>query len=765
MKTLLQENRQQIQLNRKQSNKQTDTTRWILIVFTEKARNAFWAAQELSEQAEHPQIEPEHLLVTLVSQKNGIVPRLLSQISVDLGLILKSAKTELDKLPRIKGASQHTLSPALQSVAAQATIEATQLKDAYVSTEHLLLSLSTENVHKASSDLLKTHGVTKENIFEALISVRGSQRITDQNPEEKYEVLKRYGRDLTELARKGKLDPVIGRDEEIRRIMQVLSRRTKNNPVLIGEPGVGKTAVVEGLALRIVRGDVPEGLKYKKIIGLDIGALVAGAKYRGEFEERLKSVLKETTDSNGQIILFIDELHTVVGAGATEGSVDASNMLKPMLARGELYTIGATTLEEYRKYIEKDAALERRFQPVLISEPTVEDTVSILRGLRERYEIHHGVKFKDTALVAAAALSHRYINDRFLPDKAIDLIDEAASKLRTEIDSLPVELDESKRRIMQLEIEREALKKEKDKSSKDRLTLLENKLAKLKQQSEKLNFQWQEEKEAIQSSRLLKKESETIRHEIQQAQQESNYAKASELQYGRLPIVEGLLEKEEQRLNKENETPRMLKEEINEEDIAEIVSKWTHIPVNKLVESELHKLIGMEKQLGRRVVGQHDAVVAVSNAIRRARTGLQDQSRPLGSFIFLGPTGVGKTELAKSLAELLFGDETTMIRIDMSEYQERHAVSRIIGAPPGYVGHEEAGQLTEAVRRHPYSIVLLDEIEKAHPEIMNLMLQLLDDGRLTDGRGRTVDFKNTVIIMTSNLGSNYIAESFPGQIK
>ena len=716
------------------------------------------SAQQLAERSGHPQIEPEHLLVTLAEQQDGVVPGLLRKLSVEPATVIEAARARLAKLPTTQGGAQPALSPRLNSLVNTATSEAERLKDEYVSTEHLLVALSAEGRAAPAAQVLEALGVSKDRIYEALTAVRGSQRVTDQNPEGKYEALERYGRDLTELARRGKLDPVIGRDEEIRRLVQVLSRRTKNNPVLMGEPGVGKTAIVEGLAQRIVRGDVPEGLKEKKIVALDMGSLVAGAKYRGEFEERLKAVLKEITDSAGQIVLFIDELHTVVGAGAAEGSIDASNMLKPMLARGELHTIGATTLDEYRKYIEKDAALERRFQPVMVDEPTVEDTISVLRGLRERYEIHHGVRFKDAALVAAAVLSDRYISDRFLPDKAIDLIDEAASKLRTEIDSLPVELDEAQRRIMQLEIEREALRKETDAASKDRLTKLEKELADLKEEHTTLQTQWEHEKSAIQSSRGLKEELEALRHAIERAQQEGNYAEASELQYGRLPELEAKLRDAGSTSHADSDQSRMLKEEVDEEDIAEVVSKWTHIPVRRLVEGEIQKLLQMEQRLRDRVVGQEDAVVSVSNAIRRARAGLQDPNRPLGSFIFLGPTGVGKTELGRALAEFLFDAEDAMIRIDMSEYQEKHAVSRLIGAPPGYVGYEEGGQLTEAVRRRPYAVVLFDEIEKAHPEVLNVMLQLLDDGRLTDGKGRTVGFKNTVVIMTSNLGSQYIAE-------
>ncbi len=733
--------------------------------YTEKAREAVIAAQQLAEELNHAQIEPEHLLATLVEQADGIVPAVLRKLEVDPADLARSLRAELDRTPKAYGGSQPGLSERLRSVADKAQGEAKRLKDEFVSTEHLLLAIASETARQsAAARLLHQSGVTKDSVLQALTSVRGNQRVTDQNPEGKYQALERYGRDLTALARSGKLDPVIGRDEEIRRVIQVLSRRTKNNPVLIGEPGVGKTAIVEGLATRIVRGDVPEGLKDKQIVALDMGSLVAGAKYRGEFEERLKAVLKEIVESNGQIVLFIDELHTVVGAGAAEGAIDASNMLKPMLARGELHTIGATTLDEYRKHIEKDAALERRFQPVIVGEPTVEDTISILRGLRERYEIHHGVRFKDSALVAAAVLSNRYISDRFLPDKAIDLVDEAASKLRMEIDSMPAELDEVHRRIMQLEIEREALRKEKDKASLERLARLERELADLKEEQDRLTTHWEHEKEAIQGARRLKEELERVRLEIEQAQRSGDYAKASELQYGKLPDLERRIRQDEERLGHAQAGHRMLKEEVDEEDIAEVVSKWTHIPVSRLVEGEVQKLIRMEERLHQRLVGQDDAVEAVANAIRRARAGLQDPNRPLGSFMFLGPTGVGKTELARALAEFLFDSEQAMVRIDMSEYQEKHTVSRMIGAPPGYVGYDEAGQLTEAIRRRPYAVVLFDEIEKAHPEVLNVLLQLLDDGRLTDGKGRTVDFKNSVVIMTSNLGSQFIAEQGGGEL-
>jgi ATP-dependent Clp protease ATP-binding subunit ClpB len=733
--------------------------------YTEKAREAVMAAQQLAEELNHAQIEPEHLLTTLTEQADGIVPAVLRKLDVDPAGLARSLRGELERTPKAYGGSQPGLSQRLRSVADKAQSEASRLKDEFVSTEHLLLAITAESTRQSTgARLLHQLGVTKDKVLQALTSVRGSQRVTDQNPEGKYQALERYGRDLTDLARKGKLDPVIGRDEEIRRVIQVLSRRTKNNPVLIGEPGVGKTAIVEGLAIRIVRGDVPEGLKDKQIVALDMGSLVAGAKYRGEFEERLKAVLKEIVESAGQIVLFIDELHTVVGAGAAEGAIDASNMLKPMLARGELHTIGATTLDEYRKHIEKDAALERRFQPVIVGEPTVEDTISILRGLRERYEIHHGVRFKDSALVAAAVLSNRYISDRFLPDKAIDLVDEAASKLRMEIDSMPAELDEVQRRIMQLEIEREALRKETDKASLDRLARLEKELADLKEERDRLTTHWEHEKEAIQVARRLKEELERVRLEIEQAQRSGDYAKASELQYGKLPDLERRIRQDEERVGGAQSGHRMLKEEVDEEDIAEVVSKWTHIPVSRLMEGEVQKLIRMEERLHLRVVGQDDAVVAVANAIRRARAGLQDPNRPLGSFMFLGPTGVGKTELARALAEFLFDSEQAMVRIDMSEYQEKHTVSRMIGAPPGYVGYDEAGQLTEAIRRRPYAVVLFDEIEKAHPEVLNVLLQLLDDGRLTDGKGRTVDFKNTVVIMTSNLGSQFIAEQGGGEL-
>jgi ATP-dependent Clp protease ATP-binding subunit ClpB len=729
-----------------------------LNTLTEKAQEAVVGSQKLATALNHAEVTPEHLLVALVEQKGGVVPTVLDKLKINAAQVAAELRRTLESMPKAFGADLR-FSPRVPLVLESAQAEANRLQDDYISTEHLLLALATEAGRSPGAQLLQRSGATKDVLYSALSLVRGNQRVTSQNPEGTYEALARYGRDLTELARKGTLDPVIGRDEEVRRVVQVLSRRTKNNPVLIGEPGVGKTAIVEGLAQRITGGDVPEGLKNKKIFALDMGALVAGAKYRGEFEERLKAVLKEITESEGQIILFIDELHTVVGAGAAEGSMDASQMLKPMLARGELHTIGATTLDEYRKHIEKDAALERRFQPVVVGEPTVEDTISILRGLRERYEIHHGVTFKDAALVAAAILSHRYISDRFLPDKAIDLMDEAASKLRMEIDSMPAELDEVRRRVMQLEIEREALRKETDRASLDRLGKLERELADLKEEQSRLHTHWAQEKEAIQGSRQVKGELEQVRLEMSHAQQAGDYAKASELQYGRLPDLERQIKEQESRLADLQKSQRMLKEEVDEEDIAEVVAKWTHIPISRLLEGEVQKLIHMEERLHARVVGQAEATVAVSNAIRRARAGLQDPNRPLGTFIFLGPTGVGKTELARALAEFLFDDERSMIRIDMSEYQEKHTVSRMIGAPPGYVGYEESGQLTEAVRRRPYSVVLFDEIEKAHPEVLNVLLQLLDDGRLTDGKGRTVDFKNVVVIMTSNLGSQAIAEA------
>src|SRR6266576_743636 len=709
--------------------------------FTQKIQETMQEAQDLASQSNHQEIANEHFLSALFDQTDGITRPLLEKVGVNANQLRDGLRSELGRRPKIHGAAVDLrLANELRSVLDGAEKEMSKLKDEFTSAEHYLLALMGANVPAAK--LLKEFGVTRDKLMQALQQVRGSQRVTDQNPEGKYQTLEKYGRDLTQAARRGKIDPVIGRDNEIRRVMQVRSRRTKNNPVLIGEPGTGKTAIVEGLARRIVSGDVPDSLKQKRIIAMDIGAMVAGAKFRGEFEDRLKAFLKEITDSQGQVILFIDELHTIVGAGAAEGSVDASNMLKPMLARGELRTIGATTIDEYRKYIEKDAALERRFQPVLVNEPTVEDTIAILRGLKERYEVHHGVRITDSAIVAAAVLSQRYITDRFLPDKAIDLIDEAASSLRMEIDSLPQELDEIERQIRQLEIERQALKKEQDRASKDRLNAIERELANLQEKSKVMRSQWQQEKALIQQIRELKARQEQLRIDAERAERMADFEAAARLKYGETPKVQKELEAKNTELVALQKEHRLLKEEVDEEDIARIVSRWTGIPVQKMLEGEVQKLIQMEERLHARVVGQEEAVTAVANAVRRGRAGLSDPNRPIGSFIFLGPTGVGKTELARALAEFLFDDEQAMTRIDMSEYMEKHTVARLVGAPPGYVGYEEGGQLTEAVRRRPYAVILFDEIEKAHPDVFNILLQVMDDGRLTDGQGRTVDFKN-----------------------
>jgi ATP-dependent Clp protease ATP-binding subunit ClpB len=718
--------------------------------FTQKSQEAVLQAQQLAQDLNHQTIEPAHLLLALLRQEQGVVPAIVTKVSGSTVALREELQNELDKRAKIQGANMDVglAQPTAEALKA-AERYAKGMQDDYVSTEHILLGLADSGEAKR----LAAYGLTKDAILSALKAVRGSQRVTTAEPESTYQALEKYGRDLTDLARKGKLDPVIGRDEEIRRLVQILSRRTKNNPALIGEPGVGKTAIAEGLAQRIVNGDVPEGLKKKRIVQLDMSALVAGAKYRGEFEERLKAVLKEITDAQGEVILFLDEMHTVVGAGKAEGSMDAGNMLKPMLARGELHMIGATTIDEYRKYIEKDPALERRFQPVLVEEPSVEDTISILRGLKERYEVHHGVRITDPAVIAAATLSHRYIADRHLPDKAIDLIDESAARLRTEIDSKPQELDEVDRQIMQLEIEREALKKEKDKASRERLDKLVQELSNLKERSSQITARWQNEKHIIAELRTIKEQIEQTRTEIERAERQSNLEQAARLRYGTQRELESRLVETEKRLKALQAGGALLKEEVDAEEIASIVARWTGIPISRLLEGETQKLIRMEDGLHQRVVGQEDAVRVVSNAVRRARAGLQDPNRPIGSFIFLGPTGVGKTELARALAEFMFDDEKAMIRIDMSEYQEKHTVSRLIGAPPGYVGYDEGGQLTEAVRRRPYAVVLFDEIEKAHPEVFNVLLQLLDDGRLTDGQGRTVDFRNSVVIMTSNLGN------------
>lgn len=725
---------------------------------TVKSQEALQIANDIADKNKNQQIEPEHILLALLTQDDSIPSAILEKLGANQESIIELLKAAVDKLPKVSGSiSQVFLSPKAKHILDNAWKEAERLKDEYLSTEHLFLSISNAKDTEAFR-ILKGFGITEDAVYKALLEIRGSQRVTDQNPEAKYQALKKYGRDLTELALKGKLDPVIGRDDEIRRLIQILSRRTKNNPVLIGDPGVGKTAIAEGLALRIAHGDVPEGLKNKKIIALDIGSLVAGTKFRGEFEDRFKAVLKEIQQSEGEIITFIDELHTLVGAGAAEGAVDAANMLKPSLARGELRVIGATTLDEYRKHIEKDAALERRFQPIFVGEPTLEDTISILRGLKERYEIHHGVRIKDSALVSAAILSNRYISDRFLPDKAIDLIDEAASHLRIEIDSLPTEIDEIERRIMQMEIEKQAISKETDALSKERLENLSKELANLKEKNESMKAQWLKEKEIIKKIRQIKEEIENSKIKEQDLERKGNLEAVAQIRYGEIPKLAKELEEENIKLTETQTTHKFLKEEVDEEDVAEVVSKWTGIPVSKMLEGQMTKLTKMEDELKIRVVGQDEALNAVSNAVRRARAGLQDPNRPLGSFIFLGPTGVGKTELAKTLADFLFDDEHAIVRIDMSEYMEKHSVSRLIGAPPGYVGYDEGGQLTEAVRRRPYSIILFDEIEKAHQEVFNVLLQLLDDGRLTDSHGRVVDFKNTLIIMTSNIGSSWIRE-------
>jgi len=728
--------------------------------FTEKLQEAVRTAQSIAVQHGNQQIDTEHLMLALLDQEGGLAPSILNKADIRVDALRTRVQQEVDRMPKVSGAGggpdQVYVTNRITKLLSQAEDEAKRLKDEYISVEHVLLAATEDG--GATGKLFREFGITRERLMRALQEVRGSQRVTSQNPEVTYEALEKYGRDLTQFASQGKLDPVIGRDEEIRRVIQVLSRRTKNNPVLIGEPGVGKTAIVEGLAGRIVRGDVPEGLKDKRVVALDMGALIAGAKFRGEFEERLKAVLKEVQSAEGQIVLFIDELHTVVGAGKAEGAMDAGNLLKPMLARGELHCIGATTLDEYRKYIEKDAALERRFQTVFVDQPSVEDTISILRGLRERYEIHHGVRIKDSALVAAAVLSNRYITDRFLPDKAIDLVDEAGAKLRTEIDSMPADLDEILRRIMQLEIEREALKKESDTASKDRLKKIEKEIADLKSDSDALKAQWQAEKEGVQKLRTLREQLDQTKVEIEKAERQYDLNRAAELKYGKMTELERKLKTEESRLAEKQSGKRLLKEEVDEEDIAQVVSRWTGVPVSKLLEGEMQKLLHLEDDLHLRVIGQDEAVQAVSEAVMRARSGLKDPNRPIGSFIFLGPTGVGKTELARALAEYLFDDEKAMIRIDMSEYQEKHTVARLLGAPPGYIGYEEGGQLTESVRRRPYCVVLFDEIEKAHSDVFNVLLQILDDGRLTDGQGRTVDFKNTIVIMTSNIGSPRILE-------